>query len=370
MIDMIADINYGMYYTQRHIDSQALLTSANCYFGNCTWDHIQTLGVCSKCADISDQIIIDPTDDRYFTTQLYQIFMRRDVGLIESIGNTFYPDASVLPGIGPLIIHWIAMARGAPNLQPIGIDCALYWCIIDQTNVTMTNWNITDEILSSNSDFSEAGKTIYGQRTDITLTPDAGTCFDEIGTELDPKYCTKTVGYYAQHALQNFFTSPVLGFTGSATHNSTYNGWNIGTEFVQLLYTTIAQSKNVTLNFNIIMENIAYVMTDNIRQASPQHGVSQSFGGTSVWTTFYHIRWGFLVIPTILVVLSIIFLLATIIKSWGQEKWKASLLPLLFHPLHDEHKPGVAPHRIAELKTIAENKEVRLERTHLGSQFV
>jgi hypothetical protein len=48
----------------------------------------------------------------------------------------------------------------------------------------------------------------------------------------------------------------------------------------------------------------------------------------------------------------------------GHEKWKSSVLPLLFHPLADEVRPGVALHKMSELKAVAENRQVRLHRSH------
>ena len=77
-----------------------------------------------------------------------------------------------------------------------------------------------------------------------------------------------------------------------------------------------------------------------------------------------------MVLLTLLVVASILLLIATITKSWRHEKWKSSVLPLLFHPLADEVRPGVEPLKMSELKAVAENRQVRLHRGHLGSQFV
>jgi hypothetical protein len=138
VLDMVADINYGMFYTMMDRDTQTQLTVANCDSGNCTWDHIQTLSVCSRCADVTSYI--DETEN-YFS--LYDMSISRDVGLIASEGNTLYPDTRVLQNIGPLIVHFAAMARGTIDDQPVGIDCALYWCVLDQSGVTMTNYDIT-----------------------------------------------------------------------------------------------------------------------------------------------------------------------------------------------------------------------------------
>lgn len=56
VLDMVAAINFGMFYTVVARDLQVELLPINCTAGNCTWTHIQTFGVCSKCADISSLI--------------------------------------------------------------------------------------------------------------------------------------------------------------------------------------------------------------------------------------------------------------------------------------------------------------------------
>lgn len=363
VLDMVAAINYGMYYTIAEHDTQTQLPVATCDTGNCTWAHVQTLGVCSKCADVTSYIEVN---QQYYT--LYGMTMDRNVGLITSGADTNYPDDRVLQDIGPLVTHFAAMAREMASEQPVGIDCALYWCVLDAQGVTMTNYyNYTVSSNSSWTDLSASAQTKYMQRTNITLTPPE--CWDQYGHRVsDTTLCTKTITPNAQLALQNFFLSSIIGFKGMATLNVTNDGWNINSEFVQLLFTTLAKSNDVVGEYTRIMNNICTMMTSNIRQQYYRGGFPDSLGKTHMWTTLYDIRWGYLVVPTLLVIATIVFLLVTILKSCGQEKWKSSLLPLLFHPLGE--RPDAAPHRMSELKAIAEAKEVRLERRNMGSQFV
>jgi len=367
-LDMVADITYGMYYTMMYQDTQTQLSIADCPSGNCTWRHIQTLGVCSKCADITSGIY-DDTYNGIYTLYGTTVEMDRKAGLVKSWADTLYPDSSVLPGVGPLIAHVTTMARANTSVFPTGIDCALYWCVKDQSNVIMTNWDITDAVDTNWTDPSTSAHTTYKQTTDIQLTPP--TCYDKNARPIsDTTKCTKTISSHSQIALQNYFIGESTGFTGMATQNLTTGGWNVGSEVMQLIYTTALNSVDLATDMGIIMNHIGLLMTSNIRQTKPQNGYAGSLGEVWWWTTLYHIRWGYMVLPTLLVVASVLFLIVTIIKSWGHEKWKSSVLPLLFHPLADEIRPGVAPHKMSELKAIAENREVRLQRSHLGSQFI
>lgn len=363
-LDMVADITYGTFYTMMDYDTQVQLSLANCLTGNCTWKNIQSLSVCSKCADVTSKIGLDLG---LYTLYGTTVTMDGHTGLVTSLGNTNYPDQSVLPGVGPLIAHVTTMARKTTNDSPVGIDCALYWCILDQSHVLMTNWNVTNSVNTYWTDTST--KTTHAQTADVTLTPP--TCYNQYAEEIsDTTKCTKTISSHSQLALQNYFIGDKTGFTGTVVQNLTTGGWGVSSEVMQLLYTTTRISNNLVVEMETIMNNIGFMMTSNIRQTPPQVGFSYSFGETYIWATLYHIRWGYMVLPTILVVASIIFMVVTIFKSWGQEKWKSSMLPLLFHPLAEEARPGVAPHKMSELKAVAESKAVRLERSHLGSQFV
>lgn len=364
-LDMVADINYGMFYTQMHRDTQVQLTLASCYTGNCTWNHIQSLGVCSKCADISSGIGVD---NEYYTLYSTTLKMDREIGLVTSLGNTKYPDPSILPGIGPLIVHTITMVRGTVDEEPVGIDCALYWCVIDESQVIMTNYNITSEVITTWIDVSGSAKTRYRQETDIRLTPP--TCYDQYGNAIsDTRNCTKTITSKAQVALQNFFTGDKTGFTGAAVKDTTTNGWGISSEVTQLLFLTASASKEIRGSLELYLHNIGFMMASNIRQQTSEVGILYSSGNMYSWTTLFRIRWWFLVLPTLLVLTSVLFMLVIIFKSRGQEQWKSSLLPLLFHPLAE--RPELAPcNKMSEINVLAEVTQVRLQKGTRGYQFV
>jgi hypothetical protein len=359
-LDMVADINYGMFYYISDPDTQIQLTIASCYFGNCTWEHIQTLSVCSQCADVTSDI---GQADGYYTLYGENVTMSQDTGLITSLGSTFYPDPTVLQDIGPLIVHFTAIVRETTEDQPMGIDCALFWCIKDSTNVIMTRYEITNSIDTYWTDISPAVQTTYQQTEDVILTP--LTCYNQYAEEVpDVTKCTKTVASFAQLGLQNFFVS---AFTGMATKNLTTQGWNINSEFVQILYSTIQNSDDILATYRAIMGDIGHMIQDNIQQQL-QGGYASTFGTMYNWTTLFNIRWGYLIAAAALIGVTILFLLVTIFQNRKQEKWKSSLLPLLFHPL--AARPGIPLHEIPDMKVEAKAIEVRLERGHLGSQFV
>lgn len=207
-LDMVADISHGLYYTSMDFDTQFQLSIAKCGSGNCTWKNIQTLSVCSQCADISSLI---GHDQGYYTLYGTLVAMDESTGLVSSLADTEYPDPTVLSGVGPLIAHITTLARPDLNADPLGIDCALYWCVWDRSDVTMINWNITNSVDVFWTDPSVT--TTYQQTNNIEITPP--TCYNEFSEPIDTSQCTKTISPYSQVGLQNYFIGDRSGFTGS-----------------------------------------------------------------------------------------------------------------------------------------------------------
>jgi hypothetical protein len=366
--DMVAAVNYAVYYNVMEPDLRFEYLPKICSSGNCTWAHHSTLGVCSYCGDASNAISI--SGDNYLISNGLELDINN--GLIASAGFPLYPDPSIVPGVGPLITKFVSLAK--PQLEvdnePVGIDCALWWCIYDTFYVTMLNYNETwlDQITWT--DTSATSQTVYGQSNDIILSPDQ--CWDDAGEPIDPAenqaHCTKTVSAYAQNALQNFFRSPITGFSGNANYTST-EGYSASSEFIQVLLQTVADTDDIVDAYSTIAANVAFEMTVNIREQTKDGlNVDLAQGQTQMWLTLFHIRWGYMVVPALLVIFTFIFLLVTIVKSVGHDKWKASSLPLLFHGLAaiPEHQPD----DLEEMKELAENTMVRLTMRDDNLKFV
>ncbi len=104
-------------------------------------------------------------------------------------------------------------------------------------------------------------------------------------------------------------------------------------------------------------------MTDQIRSSAKATHVR----GLAIRTeTFIHVRWPWILVPTFLVAMSLIFFLSTAFRSRGQSVlWKSSIFPLLIGQL--ETRPGheIAHLRhIGELQAMAKNINVVVEQDH------
>jgi hypothetical protein len=252
------------------------------------------------------------------------------------------------------------MARNSLNSTPTSVDCVLYWSVYDWFDTRMVNYTINSVTdLASWTDTSIAAQTSYLQPNDIVLTPP--NCWSDAGEpNLDTSQCVKTIIAFSQTGPQNFFKSPI-GFTSTASRDSSTGRWDVSSEFIQVLFTTAVYSDAIVGAYTNITHNIALGMTNNIRQQlKDAESSGEAQGITYLWTATFHIRWVYMVVPALLVILSAVFLIITIVKSVGHEKWKSSSLPLLFHRLRVT--PSSLPKYLMDMEDVASSTVVHLEK--------
>ena len=112
--DMVAAINYAAFYDVSELDLQYRSIPFICETGNCTWPHVQTLGVCSECADISD--LISPSGNYWTVSNGLQLDIAD--GVISAAGFPLCPDPAKLPGVGPLVMKFVAMVHDPLQHRP------------------------------------------------------------------------------------------------------------------------------------------------------------------------------------------------------------------------------------------------------------
>lgn len=117
--------------------------------------------------------------------------------------------------------------------------------------------------------------------------------------------------------------------------------------------------EQLQLGFN----NMAEQMTVSIRgELAAEYSPEYSYGSATWRDQMSHVRWGWLAYPISLVILSLIFLIGTIIKTRNQEVWKTSILPMIFHAFG-----GVDHEKFVKLDTVEEMKSAsRGQKVYLG----
>lgn len=335
----------GFTFPANTQQKDSIVSLVNCATGNCTFASYSTLSLCSKCADISDQIICGDLFRNKSScpagslTRLpdNSLSLNASTGVVNITSDDQYPSLSNMTGIGPLVARYVGM--GYWDTPAIAKECALYWCV-KTYNSTVVNSIFTESEVETWTNLT-APKTSYGQEWNIRLQPES--CYEN-GTKTTE--CDFRVPSLGQRALQNYLINgsnitQTPGFLqGSVTVPPETNGanWTIfGLAANSIIRPCAAEGECETYQHSFyILETgftwMARYMSHTIRASNPGY----SYGTTSRFDTYYHVRWGWLAYPIAIVFAALIFLLVTIIKSRGTRPWKSSVTALLFHGLVDE----------------------------------
>lgn len=367
-----------------------------CPTGNCTWPAYQSLGVCSRCADVSDLLTftcLNTTVDwvanldggvdmekKYPNGTVCGYFMNMTGGpdiptmlsgyLTENVKS---PQGSALKGevllsrLMPLTknptkqpiyggsIHFknirnpiidfliVSAANGSQsvfrNETPIAHECVLSWCVktihskyfgatyeeeilevFENSTVDGTPWksepfkapgfNGTNVFYRENVTIT-APLSVNG--SDITAFGLGNVTFLNVASNFDdvvPSVYTKT----------NATATPTLRYktyaTGAAYQRTMdFNPWY--------------QSENLTNH----MERMATALTNVVRSSPNGPPV---FGDAWFVETYVLVRWEWLALPVSLLVLTLVFLLATMRKTAKEGVWKTSAIATLLYGLPDD----------------------------------
>jgi hypothetical protein len=360
----------------------------NCPTGNCTFPTYQTLTIYTDCYDRSNSLTnkTDNSGNTYTTLPLPgsgELGLLRNsssgtVAIVAANSSTAYPDPSVfVHPIGPLI-STVTTILDFWNGNPVAVQCAYYWSV--QTydgvvNVT-TNGELWEEPRQT-SLMKQSGQTTYQQLDNVTMQPDEcwinGTLFTQktsTGDWASPN-CQYVIANFAQAGVQNIFLDPDYGFNGEALQYGPHN-FSRQNDYIRNVYGVSEQSTRAEAISNIMtLSTNAGVMMSKALRVSSGGAQLTSIGFVFSSDFFYHILWYHLALPIALVFGSLVFLLVTMLSSRNVLKWKRSSLPLIFHGLGNKEREAVTHvHEYADMKDIAENMSVKLQRTKEGVRLV
>ncbi|KAK4548647.1 hypothetical protein LTR36_009558 [Oleoguttula mirabilis] len=352
-IQMISAINSGFMQPASNGNADNVVNLVDCDTGNCTFAEYTSLAICSKCADISDTVVIPCNTTECSSSQRIHLpddSLSLDTmnGYVNITSDTVYPDASVLSDIGPLIARYRGLGSVSfPQTQPNATECAIYWCV--QTyNAEVLASSFIENISATWTNLTSSARTSYGDGNDIVLTPDHcyvnGTLYTVQNNTGD---CVFGVDALSQRALQNylvgdtnstgFLTGGVESVDATATDASTR--WLSSTLAANTLIAPCSGYENDCTSdfygpFNSTIANMTYYMTNNLRKTTDT-GPGYSYGTMSDSETHFHARWGWLAYPIAIVLISLLFVIVTIIKSKNHDPWKSSVVALMFHGFQD-----------------------------------
>lgn len=372
----------------------------SCPSSNCTWEPYETLGVCSKCEDVADMLefgclstrldwirsansydpyengtmcgwFFNATGDKPVLMSGYQvdpdtnqssgeILTTRALPLITNIkrtplfgGSINFKDVRnpianfvvVTPPVGPDTKSMLDSIF--KHEKPKATECMLSWCVKTiQSSYHLGTYNESVirrfinttagpspwvEVPAKRQDIPGATEELYVQN--ITVDPRA---VDGRGN---------TSGYGASNDtafnIINIFDD-YLPAMATTVNNQTEIFVKYKTyETDPFLREYSAQPFSASRDVGNHIERLATTMTNLMRTSSKENATGQAFSEE----TFVQVRWGWLSLPVGLLLLTFIFLLATVIRSWLEKDqvgiWKTSAVAILLYGLPDEIQKNI-----------------------------
>ena len=355
---------------------QIIGVTPNCPSGNCTFSElVNTLGWCSSCSDISNEIHVFnesvPFDgSTVWKTNLslpsgvhsaefagiggVQSFLTAQFefpGDVEFLASYLQPmDPSMCKG--PNSPSWVCQGAGAAS-------CQLRPCV-KTYNTTVNNGRLEETLIRSHNmpvgpenfnsmvnvsclrpvdkaKLAQGGQNLSSD--DLWMVFDPAIQGQEPISNLQPQLNIPQECVYS--LLTNSFLSLVNGLrpllTGSMTPNNAHEDPQSadGQASLQAMY----QGGNVSFEIiNATMHNLTEAMTSYTREHGDLNWSEAAEGQAWRTDTCVRIEWGWLASPAALTGLTLIFFVTMIVQTRRGEvgynhNWKSSTLPLLYHGL-------------------------------------
>lgn len=314
----------------------------DCPTGNCTWPEFSSLAVCSRCDNITSLVEKSCNDSGCYMLSLPKGPTLSGLGgqINASVTNI----SSSLNEIQASVFKFSSLIskRVTDPDAAFAVECALWYCVqtykssVEDSIIsqhTLRSWRNDSATLDQSSDL------IYNVSGFNPDTPVNSTIFE--------------VSHLAAEALNSFMSET---FTGSGGINKT--GSAFSSDAIQALYNT----DNLTAR----MDNLAISMSNNIRQQNDSVA-SPAYGTAWKGETYVHVRWAWLSFPVAVAVLSLLFLVGSIIETAHRDilVWKSNNLALLFHgqDLGLTDPPMVPVNKASQMAQMAETVKLHLTQT-------
>ena len=359
----------------------------SCPSGNCTWPTYKSVGICSQCSDMKSSATFDcgmPSyndtrdEDHFFVAEgkcevvLPQGRSSNTSVTIETlylndsfVGEILFTTHKVWE-VKPLFqspSSWNRTFSGIKNpllvlaQASLGFDsdritniskptegivfqsvtqCAFSYCIQDY-NVSVTNGKPT--IQKSSPDFGETyNYTTTDNETNICWRP-SGTPSNTFlnYTHLGDSGLVMNATEFTFCGERAIETSPLVGSrTMSWALDSGATTWESDVEYGGLEDETSSNqnfARITELGIDVIVPRVAKSLTKVYLQGS---NITNIRGNVYRNEIMVNVRWPWMILPTLLVILGVAFFAWTMYASRKKIFWKSSILALLFHGFDDQ----------------------------------
>ena len=179
---------------------------------------------------------------------------------------------------------------------------------------------------------------------------------------------TFLVWKYSQVTMVKFFKS---FFTGSIVGGPNF-GYNSTSDAMQA-FSSVVDLRNGSMSIALAdVPALIGRLTKNINIQMRQATNSLVHGKATKTETYVLVQWQWLSLPIALLVLTLVFLVATIRKNTQKKilPWKSSITTLLLHGLAPEHHEKYAVHeRQGDMDAVAKELRIRLQKSDDGWQL-
>lgn len=367
----VDDLTQTAIYRGVYNSSSAI--TPTCSTGNCTFPEYRTLGICSRCSDISATIQRSYWKSPYETTCNLTLPSGLEVPAfsplimnLRTVVNSGYTD--FVQNISEmtqteLLSYGNDMRTNASNF--FAADCKLYPCV--QTYKTgITVGDMSEKLLDTSQMFKPSTSpfdiftstpmpclingtyhdaSAFTERNDTKQVAITGLLENNQTAFLPPdcvfEYDPLGVSEYLAGFLKGNMNIPMAGGGDPDWVAQLFEGDNTSFARVEAIWAALAES-----------------LTINIRLNSESNFSSPAVGTAYRTETCIIVQWPWLAYPAALLLLTLVFLAATIVQSRRRTRhqiWKASPLALLLHGVEDDVK-GRCRH---EIRTSEMEKSVR-----------
>ncbi len=333
----------------------------SCPSGKCVWPAYQTLGMCNQCVEISQFLDftclfmrVDWTSNLTSNVSLYpnatvcgyflnstseapvlmsgyivdesgqpnkEALLMRTLPLITNPNRTSLWGGSINfkdvrnPIVDVLISSSVSGAEVYANKTPVLHECVLSWCVktigssyleaMYFENVTKILINDTRGEIPWHTQTTKDGFTYTQYRSNVTIdAPSTGQNFSKYGWGVSDLTMINTVVLFdrifpAFTTVANISTKPLMRWrngspTDARTRKLNWNPW--------------LMPNNITHHLDRLVDALT-----NVIRSSPSN--EMVYGQTFEMETFVLVRWPWLSLPVGLLLVSLVFLLATVVKS-------------------------------------------------------
>jgi hypothetical protein len=326
----------------------------NCPTGNCTWPDFSTLGVCSSCIDMSEYMqracsVDNSTDCGWILPNGAQLNGSASVfsmtTFISTDGDMPYSTIMQLVFMGTEAQN-SSTSTSSSSQSPWSTQCTLEYCVQD-LHSSVLNGQLATSVTNTHRNTSVVPITSAlknGINTPLYIVPITTT-----NSSSNHHNQTYQVGMGALLGMQQWFSD--LFRNGSANRESASQlskmenniivnltvGVSSGetyfdTDIVQAFYWFYYQ---YPAGLAMLTSELATTMTNAFRASGGAVPVS---GQAYELSPFVHIRWGWITLPVLVILMTGAFLGASMVRSrkTRTKLWKSSALAMLFHGLDKE----------------------------------